>query len=70
MKTEYEHCARCGRVISDGDTYCELCRKDAETAPPDPDRIHDPEVDPLPHRESPEPDQKLPSLDLPKAQDV
>ena len=48
MMATYEHCEHCGRVIPE-DIF-------------DPDMIHDPETDPLPHHEFPEIDQRPFSL--------
>lgn len=40
MKT-YEHCELCGRIISEGDRYCELCKNRLIVAgkSPTPDRL-------------------------------
>ena len=61
MRKHFSHCLLCGRVIPEGNVYCELCRRNAESSPLDPDRIYDPETDPLPHHEFPETDQQPPS---------
>lgn len=61
MRKHFSHCLLCGRVIPEGNVYCELCRGNAESSPLDPDRIYDPETDPLPHHEFPETDQQPPS---------
>lgn len=61
MRKHFRHCLLCGRVIPEESVYCELCRSDAESSPLDPDRIYDPETDPLPHHEFPETDQQPPS---------
>ena len=60
MRKHFRHCLLCGRVIPEESVYCELCRSDAESSPLDPDRIYDPETDPLPHHEFPETDQQPP----------
>ena len=38
MRKHFSHCLLCGRVIPEGNVYCELCRKNAESNPLDPDR--------------------------------
>ena len=48
--------------IPEGDVYCGFCRGIAEPDIFDPDMIHDPETDPLPHHEFPEIDQRPFSL--------
>ena len=62
MMATYERCEHCGRVIPEGDVYCGFCRGIAEPHIFDPDMIHDPETDPLPHHEFPEIDQRPFSL--------
>lgn len=62
MVKTYAHCERCGRLIPEGDVYCDFCRGIAETDISDFDMIHDPETDPLPHHEFPENDQRPLSL--------
>ena len=46
MRKHFRRCLICGRVIPEESVYCELCRKNAESNPLDPDRIYDPETDP------------------------
>ena len=48
MRKHFSHCLLCGRVIPEGNVYCELCRGNAESSPLDPDRIYDPETDQQP----------------------
>lgn len=62
MMTTYDQCEHCGRLIPEGDVYCNFCRGFAEPDLPNPDRIHDPENDPMPHHEFPETDQRPASL--------
>ncbi len=38
MRKHFSHCLLCGRVIPEGNVYCELCRRNAESNPLDPDR--------------------------------
>lgn len=62
MMTTYDQCEHSGLLIHEGDVYCNFCRGFAESDLPDPDRIHDPENDPMPHHEFPETDQRPASL--------
>lgn len=61
MRKHFRRCLICGRVIPEESVYCELCRRDVESNPLDPDRIYDPENDPMPHHKFPETDQQPPS---------
>lgn len=38
MRKHFSHCLLCGCVIPEGNVYCELCRRNAESNPLDPDR--------------------------------
>ena len=63
MMATYEHCEHCGRVIPEGDVYCGFFAVVLRNRIFfDPDMIHDPETDPLPHHEFPEIDQRPFSL--------
>ena len=58
MMTTYDQCEHCGRLIPEGDFYCNFCRGFAEGNLPDPDRIHDSGKNPMPHHEFPETNQR------------
>lgn len=52
MRKHFSHCLLCGRVIPEGNVYCELCRRNAESNPLDPDRelVKNGKRGPSPHR--------------------